>query len=168
MRRSLLMCLSALTLLAACRTERTLTEQRRQAPLASPGEISGFKLNALNVGDLPAAGQCDTIERSLDQFASVQGQLVSFASATRRITVGVGADSRIVFYNDVHKGPNAEWVLVDRRFDDGMAMSMRAGGRPRHVHGHADDFMSAPGLGSPTQVARRVLAACRAMLTTDK
>jgi hypothetical protein len=168
MRRSSLLCLSVLTLLAACRSERTLTEQRRRAPLASPGEIAGFRLNAVNIGDLPAAGQCDTIERGLDEFSSVQGQLVSFASATRRITVGVSADKRIVFYNDVHHGPNGEWVLVDRRFDDGMAMSMQAGGRPRHVHGHADDFMNVPGLGSPTQVARRVLTACHEMLTGDK
>lgn len=164
------MTLAVLAVTAGCRSERALTEQRRQVPLASPGEIARFSLVAPNLGVLPPGGHCDTLARSLDQLATVKGQLVSFgsASAGRRITVGVDDANRIVYYDDTHTGPNAEWVLVDRRYDEGMAVSMHADARPRRVHGHAEEVLQAPGLGSPAQVARRVLNACSAMLATTK
>ena len=170
MPRSFLLCLGALLLTAGCRSERTLTDQRRPVPLASAGEISSFVLESPNPGELPANGQCDTLARSVEQLSSVKGQLVSYSAPAsgRRITVGVGAQQRILYYNDVHQGEIAEWVLIDRRFDDGMAVSMRRDVAPRRVHGHADEFLLARGLGTPAQVARHVLNACSAMLANER
>lgn len=169
MRRPTLSSLLTATFLlgGACRTDHALVEQQRVRPPSTPGEIASFALASPTAATLPADGRCDTLWRTLPEMRNVPFQLVSWVSpvAARRITVGVDARGGVAYYNDVQQGTINEWVTVDRRTDEGTAVSFRIADAPRRIHGHAESLLRAEGLGNPARLAQQVLTRCRAMLS---